>query len=92
MVAVEQKDNNGIDRVFLETVADSAGGFSFCPLPAGTYNVIVTAVNGAGAIDASTVITGSPEVGPLRLQVFLVTLPHGGMSCVEFFCSREWLC
>lgn len=58
VVAIEQKDNNGIDRVFMETVADSAGGFSFCPLPAGTYDVVVTAVNGAGAIYAATVITG----------------------------------
>jgi hypothetical protein len=58
VVAVEQKDNNGVDRVFMETVADSAGGFSFCPLPAGTYDVVVTAVNGAGVIYAATVITG----------------------------------
>lgn len=58
VVGVEQKDNNGVDRVFMETVADSAGGFSFCPLPAGTYDVVVTAVNGAGVIYAATVITG----------------------------------
>ena len=58
VVAIEQKDANGVDRVFMETVADSAGGFSFCPLPAGTYDLVVTAVNGAGAIYAATVITG----------------------------------
>ena len=58
VVAIEQKDSNGVDRVFMETVADSAGGFSFCPLPAGTYHVVVTAVNGAGATYAATVITG----------------------------------
>lgn len=58
VVAIEQKDNNGVDRVFMETVADSTGGFSFCPLPAGTYDLVVTAVNGAGAIYAATVITG----------------------------------
>ena len=58
VVAIEQKDANGVDRVFMETVADSTGGFSFCPLPAGTYDLVVTAVNGAGAIYAATVITG----------------------------------
>lgn len=57
VVAIEQ-NNNGIDRVFMETVADSTGGFSFCPLPAGTYDVVVSAVNGAGTIYAATVITG----------------------------------
>jgi len=59
VVALEQKDANGIDRVFMETVPDSNGGFSFCPLPSGSYDVVVTAVNGAGSAYAATVITGA---------------------------------
>lgn len=58
VVAVEQPDANGVDRVVMETVADSNGGFSFCPLAAGTYDVVVGAVNGAGTAYAATVITG----------------------------------
>src|SRR5579885_1272134 len=58
VVAIEQPDTAGVDRVIMETVADSNGGFSFCPLPAGTYDVVVAAVNGAGTAYAATIITG----------------------------------
>lgn len=58
VVALEQKDASGADRVMMETVPDSNGGFSFCPLPAGTYDVVIGAVNGAGVAYAATVITG----------------------------------
>jgi hypothetical protein len=58
VVALEQKDANGVDRVFMETVPDSNGGFSFCPLPTGSYDVVVTAVNGGGVAYAATVIAG----------------------------------
>jgi hypothetical protein len=58
VVALEQKDSSGIDRVVMETLADSNGAFSFCPLPAGTYDVVATAVNGSGIAYAAGVITG----------------------------------
>src|SRR5215467_2554286 len=32
IVALEQKDNSGVDRVVMQTVADSSGAFSFCPV------------------------------------------------------------
>src|SRR5262249_13387999 len=40
IVALEQKDSNGVDRVIMETLTDSTGGFVFCPVPAGTYDVV----------------------------------------------------
>ena len=58
VVALEQKDNFGVDRVIMETVTDSSGAFIFCPVAAGTYDVVVVAVNGAGDAYAATVITG----------------------------------
>jgi hypothetical protein len=57
-VALEQKDNLGVDRVIMETVTDSAGAFVFCPVTAGTYDVVAAAVNGAGDAYAATVSTG----------------------------------
>jgi uncharacterized protein DUF4382 len=57
VVALEQ-NVGGIDRVIMETVPNSAGGFSFCPVPAGTYDIVATAINGAGVAYAATVITG----------------------------------
>jgi hypothetical protein len=75
VVAVEQKDSGGVDRVVMETVADSNGGFSFCPLPSGTYDVVIDAVNGAGIAYAATVITGvqpGNSLGKVPLTAALV--------------------
>jgi hypothetical protein len=58
VVALEQKDSNGVDRVIMATVTDSNGNFVFCPVPAGMYDVVMTAINGAGTAYAATVITG----------------------------------
>jgi hypothetical protein len=46
VVALEQKDSSGVDRVIMETVTDGSGAFSFCPVAAGTYDVVVGAISG----------------------------------------------
>ena len=58
IVALEQKDAGGVDRVILQTKADGSGNFTFCPVPTGTYDVVAAAVNGAGVAYAATVTTG----------------------------------
>lgn len=58
VVALEQNDGSGVDRVVMETVSDSTGAFSFCPVASGTYDIVVSAVNGAGVAYATTVISG----------------------------------
>jgi hypothetical protein len=58
VVALEQKDASGVDRVIMETLADSTGSFVFCPVPAGTYDVVADAVDGSGVAFGATVITG----------------------------------
>ena len=59
VVALEQKDSSGVDRVIMETVTDASGAFSFCPVAAGTYDVVVGAVSGTQVAYAATVITGA---------------------------------
>jgi hypothetical protein len=58
VAALEQNDGSGVDRVIMATVADSSGGFVFCPVPAGSYDIVVTAINGSGTAYAPTVISG----------------------------------
>ncbi|HYM77657.1 MAG TPA: DUF4382 domain-containing protein [Candidatus Dormibacteraeota bacterium] len=58
VVALEQKDGSGVDRVIMETVTDASGAFSFCPVAAGTYDVVAVAVSGTQVAYAATVITG----------------------------------
>jgi hypothetical protein len=55
---VEQNDGSGVDRVIMQTVSDASGAFSFCPVPAGTYDVVAVAVSGTQVAYAATVITG----------------------------------
>jgi uncharacterized protein DUF4382 len=44
LVALEQPDNTGVDRIVMEAAADASGNFRFCPLPTGTFDIIVVAV------------------------------------------------
>ncbi|HEV2401450.1 MAG TPA: DUF4382 domain-containing protein [Candidatus Sulfotelmatobacter sp.] len=58
VVALEQRDSTGIDRVIMETVTDTSGAFSFCPVAAGTYDIVTAAVSGTQVTYAVTVIIG----------------------------------
>ena len=41
LVALEQKDATGVDRIMMSTLAGSDGSFVFCPIPTGTYDIVV---------------------------------------------------
>jgi hypothetical protein len=61
LVALEQQNNPGTDTIFRQTAADSTGHFNFCPLPAAaTFDVVVTAINGAGVAYDATIAVGVP--------------------------------
>ncbi|MGH9468348.1 MAG: hypothetical protein ACRD1Y_13425 [Terriglobales bacterium] len=60
MVALEQKDSGGVDRIFMTTLTDASGHFVFCPVPAGTYDVVATAISSSNVIYAATVTLGVP--------------------------------
>ncbi|HWA94825.1 MAG TPA: DUF4382 domain-containing protein [Terracidiphilus sp.] len=57
-VNLEQPDSGGIDRVVMSATVASDGTFVFCPLPAGTYDVVVVGTNTSGAIYIPAIITG----------------------------------
>ena len=58
IVALEQKDANGVERVIMQTTPDNNGAFAFCPVPVGTYEVVAVAVNGSNVAYAATITTG----------------------------------
>jgi hypothetical protein len=58
VVALEQKDSTGVDRVIMETVTDATGAFVFCPVAAGTYDVVAVSISGTQVAYGSTVIVG----------------------------------
>lgn len=72
LVAVEQKDSGGIDRIQRATLAGTDGAFVFCPLPAGTYDVVIVAAQANGAVYQPSIVTGV-SVGSTVGNVLLST-------------------
>ena len=79
MVAVEQKDAGGIDRVQRATLAATDGSFVFCPLPAGTYDVVIVGTRSDGAIYEPSIVTGV-SVGSTTGSVDLFALSSAALS------------
>ncbi len=57
-VALEQPDSNKIDRVVMYAGVDASGNFVFCPLPAGTYDLVVVGTDSGGHIYQPSIVTG----------------------------------
>lgn len=57
-VTLQQKDTTGVDRVFMSTLTKADGSFVFCPLPMGTYDMVVVGLGADGTVYSPTVITG----------------------------------
>lgn len=58
MVALEQKDSTGVDRVVMSTMAGSDGTFVFCPLPSGSYDVVIVGTRTDGTLYEPSILTG----------------------------------
>ena len=58
LVALEQKDTAGVDRIVMTTLANADGTFVFCPIPAGTYDLVVVGESNAGVAYAPSIVTG----------------------------------
>ncbi len=79
LVALEQQDGSQPDIIFMQTAADSAGNFNFCPLPTpATFDVVVVAINGAGVAYDATVAVGVP--GGTNLGAIPLTAETGAAT------------
>jgi hypothetical protein len=58
IVAVEQKDSTGVDRIQRSALAGTDGSFVFCPLPSGSYDVVIVGTRSDGSIYEPSIITG----------------------------------
>lgn len=58
VVAVEQKDSTGVDRIQRAALAGTDGSFVFCPLPTGTYDVVIVGTRSDGSIYEPSIVTG----------------------------------
>lgn len=71
VVALEQKDASGIDRILMRTAASSNGTFVLCPVPEGTYDLVAVGVDGANVAYSAGVETGI-QSGQLAGKIPLV--------------------
>src|SRR3984957_42405 len=72
LVALEQKDATGVDRIMMATLAGSDGSFVFCPIPAGTYDVVIVGERADGTAYQPSIVTGvanGQTVGTVSLYI-----------------------
>jgi hypothetical protein len=46
-----------VDRIVMSTLANADGTFVFCPIPAGTYDVVIVGVRGDGVVYQPSIVT-----------------------------------
>ncbi|MGC9222488.1 MAG: DUF4382 domain-containing protein [Terracidiphilus sp.] len=72
LISVEQKDSAGVDRVQRSTLTDADGSFVFCPLPAGTYDLVIVGTRSDGVLYLPSIVTGvsvGSTVGNVKLYL-----------------------
>jgi uncharacterized protein DUF4382 len=57
-IALEQKDASGVDRIVMSTLAGNDGTFVFCPVPSGTYDVVIVGEATNGMAYQPSIVTG----------------------------------
>jgi Domain of unknown function (DUF4382) len=80
LVALEQKDTTGVDRIMMATLAGSDGSFVFCPIPSGTYDIVVVGERADGTGYQPSIVTGTANgqtIGTVSLYA-----PGGGATGV----------
>ena len=60
-VAIEQPDSSGMERIVMQATADSNGNFNFCPLPTGTFDIVVVAIGPANLPYNATTVLNVPN-------------------------------
>jgi hypothetical protein len=98
LVAIEKTDSSGVDRVLMQTSADSQGNFRFCPLPMGTFDIVVVALTSSNTPYNATAVVNVPNgsdlgaiplvaetgaAGPAILQGFLTARTATGGASVD---------
>lgn len=98
MVAIERTDSTGVDRVLMQTTADSQGNFRFCPLPMGTFDIVAVALTAGNApynatavvnvangsnLGAIPLVAETGATGPAILQGFVTATTATGGATVD---------
>ncbi len=88
MVALEQPDSAGVDRIVMETTADAQGNFRFCPLPMGTFDVVVVALGAANLPFNATAALNVPNGTNLSIPLVAETGASGPAELQGFVTAK----
>jgi hypothetical protein len=60
-IAIEQQDATGVDRIVMQATADSNGNFRFCPLPPGSFDLVIVGIGPANLPYNATTVLNIPN-------------------------------
>jgi hypothetical protein len=83
-VAIEQPDNTvaKVDRVIMYEKVNADGTFVFCPLPSGSYDIVIMGTTTGGSFYQPTIVTGATvgsTVGTVKIYLPAAT-PNASLS------------
>ena len=89
IVALEQPDSVGIDRIVMQAAADSQGNFRFCPLPTGTFDVVVVALGTANLPYNATAVVNVPNGTNLSVIPLVAETGATGPAILQGFVTAK---
>ena len=89
MVAIEKTDTTGVDRVLMQTTADSQGNFRFCPMPMGTFDIVVVALTSSNASYNATAIVNVPNGSNLGAIPLVAEIGATGPAILQGFVTAK---
>ena len=85
LVALEQKDSTGVDRIMMATLAGTDGSFVFCPVPTGTYDVVIVGERSDRFAYQPSIVTGVTSQRPDDCDGCLIFGGSGYIRCGGVF-------
>jgi hypothetical protein len=89
IVAIERTDSAGVDRILMQTTADSQGNFRFCPLPTGTFDVVVVALGTGNVPYNATAALNVPNGSNLGMIPLAAEVGATGPAVLQGFVTAR---
>ena len=89
IVALERPDSMGIDRIVMQAAVDSNGNFRFCPLPTGTFDIVVVALGTANLPYNATAVVNVPNGTNLNIIPLVAETGATGPAILQGFVTAK---
>jgi hypothetical protein len=89
LVAIERTDSTGVDRILMQTTADSQGNFRFCPLPTGTFDIVVVALGTGNIPYNATAALNVPNGSNLGMIPLVAEVGATGPAVLQGFVTAR---